>query len=41
VNLGLLYLSRQDRAQAAGMFRKALEVNPANGEARRLLERTQ
>jgi Tfp pilus assembly protein PilF len=40
LNLGLLYLNRQDRAQAAAMFRKAMELNPANGEARRLLERT-
>ncbi len=41
LNLGLLYLNQQYRAQAAAMFRRALELNPANVEAKRLLERNQ
>jgi Tfp pilus assembly protein PilF len=39
LNLGLLYLQQRDRVQAAAMFRKALELNPASVEARQLLER--
>ena len=38
LNLGLLYL-REDRTIAKQMFKKALELNPANVEARRLLDR--
>ncbi len=38
VNLGQVYLKQHDRSGAIEMFRKALEVNPANAEARRLLD---
>jgi tetratricopeptide (TPR) repeat protein len=41
LNLGLLYLKQQDRAQAAAMLRRALALNPANVDARRLLEKSQ
>ncbi len=38
VNLGQVYLKQDDRTRAAEMFRKALQVNPANAEAKRLLD---
>ncbi|HUQ93104.1 MAG TPA: FG-GAP-like repeat-containing protein [Bryobacteraceae bacterium] len=39
VNLGHVYLRLGDRPRAAQMFREALRTNPANAEAKRLLER--
>ncbi len=39
VNLGQVYLKLGDRPRAAEMFRKALQLNSANAEAKRLLDR--
>lgn len=39
INLGHVHLRLEQRPRALDLFRKALEVNPANTEARRLLEK--
>lgn len=39
VNLGHVYLRLNDRPRALELFGKALELNPANSEAKRLLDR--
>lgn len=41
LNRGHVYLRQDDRPRAVQMFRKALEVNPANSDAKRLLDKYQ
>ncbi len=40
-NLGLIYRDRGDRAQAIHWFTRALQANPNDADARRILERLQ
>jgi len=37
INLGLLYLSTGEKAKAISHWKEALEIDPANAEARQLL----
>jgi tetratricopeptide (TPR) repeat protein len=38
-NIGLIYRDRQDIAQAIHWFRRALQANPNDRDARRILQR--
>ena len=38
LNLGIVYLKKQDRRKAAEMFRKVLQLNPRNADATRMIK---
>jgi len=38
-NLGLIYRDRNDRGRAIRWFTRAVQANPLDGDARRILER--